>query len=210
MNLEAYRFPILLAGNLSLDFSNTVEFRDSERCLEFLHAYDHLVAWCWQRQLISTAESEQLLALASQQPDKATAAHRQALDLRDLIYRLFTAVIAEEQVGSSDLASLNEALSKSQQVIERTSTGLGWSWAKSDEPAQVLAPITLAAAELLASKQLQWIRQCPNCGWLFVDTSRNHSRRWCSMDFCGSKIKSRRQYERRKDVQARHELANRF
>jgi predicted RNA-binding Zn ribbon-like protein len=201
MRLEAYRFPVLLAGTLSLNFSNTAEFRISAQYVDFLPSYEAVLAWCWNNKLINTAESQRLLTLAQQSPLQANASHITALALRETIYRLFTAVIDDETPSPDDLARLNDMLNATPRRVVSTGDQFAWAWVKSDDLAQILAPIALAAAELLTSDQLEQVRQCPNCGWLFVDTSRNHSRRWCSMDFCGSKMKSRRQYERRKSGQ---------
>ena len=198
MTLEAYRFPNRVGGNLCLDFTNTTEFRDSKRCLEFLSAYDHVLAWCGRNHQLDDAESQRLAAVAAANPTEAANAFSASIDLREALYRIFTAVIAEEPPVSADLQRLNDVLSGAQRHIEPSDDGFAWAWSHSDDLARILAPIALAAAELLTSDQLQRVRQCPNCGWLFVDTSRNHSRRWCSMDVCGSQVKSRRQYERRK------------
>ena len=157
-----------------------------------------MLAWCWQSGLIDPAEAERLSALAASRSSEAEVAFHAALDLRESIYRLVTAVISGGSPASADSQCLNDALSATQRRIEASDPGFAWAWVQSDDLGQILAPIALAAAELLTSDEFQRVRQCPNCGWLFVDTSRNHSRRWCSMDFCGSKIKSRRQYERRK------------
>ncbi len=198
---ETYEFPVRLAGNLSLDFCNSIEYRDSARCLDFLPAYDHVLGWCLNAGAVDAAEYTRLKALGDAQPASSAAAHRAALDLRNTLYRIFTAVIAEEQPSAHDLSRLNEALTERRRWVQPHGDGFMWAWQANDALTQVLSPIALSAAELLTSDQLERVRQCPNCGWLFVDTSRNHSRRWCSMDFCGSRIKSRRQYERRKQSQ---------
>jgi predicted RNA-binding Zn ribbon-like protein len=200
MTLEAYRFPIRVGGNLCLDFTNTVEFRGSDECLEFLRSYTSVLAWCWRNRLVDDAEMERLHALSVRQTGEAEAVFQSAVDLRETIYRLCKAVIAGDSPAPNDLEFLNQMLARvqPQRRLESSDGGFAWAWVQSDDLAHILAPVALAAAELLVSDDLQRVRQCPNCGWLFVDTSRNHSRRWCSMDFCGSKIKSRRQYERRK------------
>jgi len=64
MILDAYRFPIRVGGNLCLDFTNTVEYRGSDQCLEFFAFLYFGVAWCWRNQLINDAEAERLFALA--------------------------------------------------------------------------------------------------------------------------------------------------
>ncbi len=193
MTVEAYRFPVRLGGNLCLDFTNTVEFRASEREIEFLRSYDHLAAWC-----VASAAPQ-----VDEQPEPEIERQRarqfqRALDLRAALYGIFTAIIAGDQPTATDLATLNQALAGVQRRLEAHGSGFAWAWSQPG----LLAPISLAAADLLTSPDLERVRQCPNCGWLFVDTSRNHSRRWCSMDFCGSQVKSRRQYERRKSAQS--------
>ena len=198
MSLDSYHFPIQLGGDLCLNFVNTVEFRDSDARHEFVQSYDHALAWCRKNALIADKEGARLENAASERQTEAETAYQAVLDLRETLYRIFTSVIAEEQPAAGDLARLNEALAAAPRCVAVDDHGFQWTWAQSDEFTRILAPITLAAAELLTSDQLQWVRQCPNCGWLFLDTSRNHSRRWCSMDFCGSQAKSRRQYERRK------------
>src|ERR671930_579256 len=71
----------------------------------------------------------------------------------------------------------------------------GFAWVADD----VLAPVVWSAAELLTSGPLERVRECPGddtCGWLFLDTSRNGSRRWCDMRTCGNRAKARRYYRR--------------
>ena len=203
MTLENHNFPVRLGGDLSLDFANTAEFRDSTRCIDSLQSYAHLLGWCREVSIVDAVEYDHLSELAVQRPAEAADAFRAAIHLREMLYRIFTAVIGGKQPQSEDLAQLNGALRTATRCVQPAGNRFVWGWARQDDLTQVAQPIALAAANLLTSEQLQWVRQCPNCGWLFVDTSRNHSRRWCSMDFCGSKIKSRRQYERRKREQAK-------
>ena len=73
-----------------------------------------------------------------------------------------------------------------------------WTWPPPRELADPLLPITHAAVELLTSGPLDHLKVCGNCRWLFLDQSRNHSRRWCSMDECGTQMKQRRFVERRR------------
>jgi predicted RNA-binding Zn ribbon-like protein len=66
----------------------------------------------------------------------------------------------------------------------------------------MLSPVAWSVAELLMSEDLHRVRECagPDCGWLFMDTSKNGSRRWCSMETCGNRAKARRHRERRQVV----------
>lgn len=196
MARESFRFPALLGGDLCLNFSNTIEFRDSERCFDAVPDYENLLAWCEQRDLIASTDADRLSALAVGRAGETALAA--ALELRDTLYRIFTAVIDAERPAPADLALVNVTMHMTPHSVVLSGASFAWTWDYGGDPAGVLAPIALAAGELLTSERLQWVRQCPNCGWLFLDTSRNHSRRWCSMDICGSQVKSRRQYERRK------------
>ena len=62
----------------------------------------------------------------------------------------------------------------------------------------VLAPITWSAAEFLRDPASARVKECDGetCGWLFLDTSKNHSRRWCEMKDCGNRAKARRHYKK--------------
>ncbi|MCC6805653.1 MAG: ABATE domain-containing protein [Anaerolineae bacterium] len=202
MTLETYHFPARLGGTVFFDFTNTIEFRDSERCVEALHSYQHLLAWCRQTGLVSDWDGARCETLATAHPAQADAAFRAALDLRDALYRIFTTIIDGEPPPADDLARLNGAFARVTRRVEANGEEFRWVWAFGDDLRDILAPVAWEAADFLTSDQLQWVRQCPNCGWLFVDTSRNHSRRWCSMDVCGSQVKSRRQYERRRTAKA--------
>jgi predicted RNA-binding Zn ribbon-like protein len=62
--------------------------------------------------------------------------------------------------------------------------------------------MTLSAADLLTTPSVERVRQCPGCGWLFLDESRNHSRTWCDMRICGNRAKAQRHYERQKRLKS--------
>ena len=82
-----------------------------------------------------------------------------------------------------------------------TADTFNWSWAAGqDDLDYMLWPVVRTAADLLTSDDLLRVRECARtgCDWLFVDLSKNHSRRWCSMNMCGSRVKARRYYQRRK------------
>jgi predicted RNA-binding Zn ribbon-like protein len=187
--------PAPLGGNLALDFTNTAEFRGDERFIDFLKSYIYVLSWGWQLRQIDDRWAEQMYRAATD--EAATVVFRQALDFREALYNIFLMVL---EGNKPDLAPLNTVLTDAlaHRRVAATNAGFAWEW--HDESGRldgVLWPIALAAADLLASESLGKVRKCPNCGWLFVDTSRNRSRRWCSMDLCGSQVKSRRQYERK-------------
>lgn len=194
--LAQFAFPIRLGSHICLDFINTAEFRGREDAQEFLHTYLHLLAWCWRAEIIPESLADQLLTAARANPTAADAVFQQAVTLREGLFRLFVSVASGSSPAPADLALLNATLGN--RVIQTDGETFSWGWQSSGSALEIgLWTLAQAAAELLTSDDLGRLRQCPNCGWLFLDTSRNHSRRWCSMDFCGSKMKSRRQYARK-------------
>jgi predicted RNA-binding Zn ribbon-like protein len=124
------------------------------------------------------------------------------LALRDMLHRIFTAVAGQQAPPPADLAALNSLLSRTLPHLRLIPSGksFAWIWAKVEtDLEQVFWPVAYSAAELLTSEKLARLGQCAgeDCGWLFLDTSRNHSRRWCEMKHCGNRVKARRHYRRK-------------
>ena len=131
-----------------------------------------------------------------------------AVILREALYRVFSAVAAGAAGPAADLATLNEALADGFGHVRLAPDGDGYRWGwQIDPPAldRMLWPVLRSAVELLTSDQLDRVKECPglaDCGWLFFDTSKNGSRRWCSMEGCGNRAKGRRHYQRTRAVPA--------
>jgi predicted RNA-binding Zn ribbon-like protein len=191
-----------LAGKqLCLDFANTVAWRRSDSPQEELSGYPDLVTWCQHADVIPAQEARYLLKQAARRPDAARAALERALVLREAIYRIMDAVTRDSTPEASDVATLNEFLSEAMSHLQLilTADGLGWTWVGAESSLQrVLWPVAHSAAELLLADELSRVGVCADegCGWLFVDRSKNQSRRWCSMEDCGNRAKARRHYRR--------------
>jgi predicted RNA-binding Zn ribbon-like protein len=195
------------AGTLPLDFANTAEFHASAQPQETLKSYSHLVAWSRAADLLTEREAQHLLAEAEDHPDEASAALAKALELRETLYRIFSAVANDKGAERADLANLNAALTEAltRTQIAPTPSGFKWKWVAGKASLdRMLWPITRAGASLLTSEDLERLGECADdrgCGWLFLDTSRNRSRRWCSMESCGNRAKARRHYKRQIEKQ---------
>jgi len=193
----------LVGGHVALDFANTGSLDDrppSER----LAAYPDLVTFAVRTELVGERRAADLLALAEREPARAAAVLSRARVLRDVLDRVFTGVANTGRPEEADISALNEFLAEGMRYrrLEPDERCCGWTWSAGDEPlAQMLWPIANAAAELLVGGDLDRVKQCGNdtCAWLFVDLSRNRSRRWCDMKECGNRAKARRHYARRKD-----------
>lgn len=197
----------LIAGRLCLDYVNTTSWRageDAEDQDELLRTYGDLVAWGRHAGILTQDEAERLLAAGERHPDQAAATLRHALALREVLFRLFVAAMRGQMAGAGDIEAFNAALARTlaQARIAPDVGGYVWSWASDDDDLNgMLRPIVRSAADLLTSAaEMRHVRACAGerCDWLFLDTSRNHSRRWCSMDDCGNRAKARRHYRRQR------------
>jgi predicted RNA-binding Zn ribbon-like protein len=170
---------------------------------EYLSSYAELVAWSHHVEILTAEEAAVLRDNAARRPDRAEATLSRAVALRETIYRVFSAIAQDQEPDRADLTTLNSVVreSLSRMEISRVGPGFAWTWVVDEEELdRMLWPIVRSAADLLTSRDLGRVRKCARdgCDWLFVDLSKNQSRRWCSMDMCGSRVKSRRYYRRRK------------
>lgn len=193
------------SGNyLCLDFSNTLNDRFSTPS-ELLNRYDELVQWGQEAGILSEGEATRLRAEATRHPEKAEYVHQQAITLREAIFRIFYARLHDALPEESDLATLNAMLARAmiKASVHSNGDGFVWDWSSDDvELERILWPVVRSAAELLTGGELESVRMCAaeDCGWLFLDTSKNHTRRWCDMKSCGNRAKARKHYKKVQEV----------
>ena len=193
--------------SLCLDFANTLSWRTSEKPEEKLGSYVALVEWGQKAGIVSAREARTIFKAA--QPSKGIM--KRAIRLRESIYHIFATQAAGRRAHPSDLAILNETVCEALGHLQLfpNSAGFIWLWpANSDAARRMLWTVARSAAELLTSDYLGAVRVCAGagCGWLFLDLSRNRSRRWCAMSDCGNREKARRHYQRVRQARAeRHE-----
>jgi predicted RNA-binding Zn ribbon-like protein len=190
----------LVGGRLCLDFCNTWRERIGVRD-DRLHAYADVVGWAWRAGVLNAEEAGRLTRLGSRNPTEALLVQERALRLRESLRVLFTTMAAGKRIRSTALAVLNEELASAMarsQVVP-TDEGFTWLWAQGGKALDsMLWPIARSAADLLTDGPLGSVRVCEgrSCGWVFLDTSRNRTRRWCDMRICGNRAKARRHQER--------------
>ena len=193
----------LAGGQLCLGFINTVNDHVSDHPEEYLTSYAELVAWSQHTHTITEAEAQHLLEGASQRPNQAADTLAAAISFREALYRVFLAALDGTTPAADDLAVFNairaQALAHSE--IAPAADGFDWRWTgREQELGWMLWPVARSAAELLLSPDLKRVKECggPGCGWLFLDTSKNYTRRWCSMEGCGNRAKARGHYHRKR------------
>lgn len=186
----------LLGGRLCLDFCNTAAYRATAQEQEFLKGgYADLLDWCIYAGTLSEPESTRLKGQAQDHPAQAQQTFRDVLKRRATLYSLFHHLAQAEAIPPEFLQELNAAQQHAmsrRQLIRQPDGTFTWTWLPCTALSDVLDPIVASASELLVEGDLSRVRQCPGCGWLFYDSSRNRSRTWCDMQFCGNRAKARR------------------
>jgi predicted RNA-binding Zn ribbon-like protein len=190
-----------IAGALCLDFANTIHDLLAEDPGEELHAISDLLQWANEARLLSSAGHDRLAAHYNRNPSEAVAALAKGTAIRDLLLSVFAGIANGRPVSSQRLSELNSALAQTPGLLRahKRSDRIETEWTSAgDGLQQVLFAVLTSAADLLASDRLGRVRVCASdeCTWLFVDESRNRSRRWCDMSACGNRMKARRHYQR--------------
>ncbi|MDH3197941.1 MAG: CGNR zinc finger domain-containing protein [Candidatus Krumholzibacteria bacterium] len=190
-------------GSTALEFANTLDWRRREPPEEKLLAFPDLLRWARTAGVLKRAEARSLRAWGEAHPRAAAKALARAIEVREAIAAVLLALSCGEAPPPGPLARLDAAYraASAARTLRRTGGAVAWTWRGStpapDRPAWAAA---LDAARIVTSDERERVRQCcdDECGWLFLDTSRNHSRRWCSMETCGNRNKVRTFYRRAK------------
>ena len=194
MDDENYEFQFI-AGNLALDFVNTVAFRaDSAKYQDHLQRAEDVGRWASQARLPDS------VAIASG-PRVGATALRHIREVREHLFAVFQAIADGDPIPADALARVTAALHDctARRRLSTDGDRVRWSWVSSARSADfVLYPVLTAAVDLLTSGSRGVVRQCADagCGWLFLDRSNAGKRRWCSMADCGNRNKARNYYQR--------------
>ena len=192
---------------MCLDFVNTVGWRLTDYPSEYLRSYEDLLDWGRQAGLLALEETESLSRQATLDPEGARETLSRALALREAIQGAISAAIAGESQDESDLSALNRELTIALSHLRVMPAGgaYGWGWDRSGDDGEArldspLWPVAQSASELLTSERLGRVKVCAGegCGWVFLDESRNGSRRWCDSRDCGNRERVRRHLARKR------------
>lgn len=199
-----------IGGRVSLDFVNTMSGRRPDRLNERLQEYADLVFWAQQAGLVDAGGARRLIAQARLHPRRAALALEEAIADREALHDVVLAAVQGRSAPDAQLARVNGFIASALQRRRLRPIGPGRFEATFDGDESdllgFLRPVAADAADLLAadlSGGRLHVCESETCGWLFVDQTRNHSRRWCSMRDCGNRAKQRRHYQRRKSQRKR-------
>jgi predicted RNA-binding Zn ribbon-like protein len=189
-----------IGGDPALDLVNTVDWTSRGPENDRLTDFGRLISWAEGAGIVSSKAAAALRKRAAARPGEAAAAHHHALETRAALARLFGRMAAG-RAGSRDLHDFNRLLGpplEQMRLLPATTPGgqelqLGWE-EKENRLESVVWPVLWSAARLLTSDEATQIRVCggEDCGWMYVDRSRNGLRRWCQMETCGTREKSRK------------------
>lgn len=191
----------LVGGALCLDFANTASGRGGARHLDHFHTYRDLLDWCGHTGVLDAPAIDRLRLRAGEMPEAAAVVLRRAVALREAIHGI-GAAIADRQPPDKGLVGTvtrEVAAAIAEAGLDRVGAHYYWVWPEvSDDLTRPLWPVAFSASVLFPAADPRRLKMCPgpDCGWLFLDRSKNMSRRWCDMAVCGNRAKARRFHEK--------------
>ena len=184
---------LIVGGNLALDFANTVDDPGGPADFDHLGDAGRSTAWARHFGLVEPSVDEGPTTVSDSRRIPADL-HR----LRDAVQSGFTAVADGRPFPETAWQELRRALAHAVGHADLVTVGdrvrLGWP---GGDLGSVADAVAVAAYDLLTGDQLHRVKHCAQCHWLFLDRSKNGSRRWCSMEDCGGSVKMRRYVARR-------------
>jgi len=182
-------------GHLAIDFTNTVGDRGAET-VDHFRSFGDVVAWAEARGVVARATAATLRQRAATDPEGAARAFRSALALREALYGVLAAAASGRRVRPADLNVVNQHVADTFKGVALAPSGEHFALETRAEAwlDPVIRPVVRAAVDLLTSDALKQVGRCADheCGWLFLDTTRSRTRRWCDMRVCGNRNKVRR------------------
>jgi len=186
-------------GHVCLDYANTLSWRGRETPAEKLYDLADVIGWIEIAAGMAGPATREIRDWSREHRKKAARMFAEAITMREVIFRIFSAFAAGEAVRSADFDALRRALADAPGRCDLASLEGRYAWRiERLDPAMpaLLAPVLWSAGDLMLAAGQRLIRRCanPDCLWLFVDESRNGTRRWCDMTSCGNRAKARRHY----------------
>jgi predicted RNA-binding Zn ribbon-like protein len=179
-----------------LAFVNTLYPRPLASRQDGLATFEAMVGWARGSHVLAGAAADRLLAEARRRPRQAAAAAARARQLREAIHEVLTAIVQGRSPGGGDVDALAASVADAYAHGRLVGHEGRLHWMAAGEAAldSIGWELARAAGRLVTSTRVGRVRTCAadDCGWLFLDDTRNHSRRWCDMKTCGNRAKLRR------------------
>ena len=197
-----YQWPprSFIAGELCLEFTNTVGDHSKTRDVERLTDWDALLQWAVAAGALDATEAQELRQFGRSNPAVARRSLHVLLSFRNVLFRVLSALAAGHAPVREDLECVEVPVLgalRSAHLMRQNRT-FAWTIRHSESSMKTpLARIALSALRLLQGEDLSRLRECQRCSWLFVDRSKSHGRRWCRADACGNRARVARHYRTR-------------
>jgi predicted RNA-binding Zn ribbon-like protein len=189
-----------VAGELCLEFTNTVGDHSKTRVVEWLTDWDALLEWAVAAGAVDATEAHELRKIGRRDPAAAGQYFQSLLKFRNLLFRVLSTLAAARVPVRDDLEGIESVVLSSLRAAHLTQQDGTFCWVvrpSETSMSTALARIALSALRLLQGDDLARLRECQRCSWLFLDRSRSHGRRWCRADACGNRARVARHYRTR-------------
>jgi predicted RNA-binding Zn ribbon-like protein len=188
---ETLRCP---GGALCLDFCNSGEGLHNRESQEWLGDFADLIDWLEATGAIGAKQAKQLRSAGERAPKAAEEEWKRAIQFRDALGRVLLAKVVGKPAEAADLALIEAEYARTAAFARLAPTPQGFAWEVKPELQAALRPVVKSAVELMTSESVERLRRCGSdtCYWLFIDETKNCSRRWCEMATCGNRHKVRR------------------
>jgi predicted RNA-binding Zn ribbon-like protein len=193
----------LFAGHPALELVNTLDLRFSANPQELLPTYADLLRFAAQLRLITAEQARKLGRTVRAHDGQRVLAS--AVELREALAAVLYAWVDGHKPADGQVEILERQFHAAA-LHRRLGSGderLVWSWAGLEQHAELpLWMLAQSASDLLVSEDARLVKGCgdPTCRWLFLDLSKNHTRRWCDMKTCGNRMKARRHQARLQEM----------
>lgn len=196
------RQPFLFVGNHPcLDFINT-QMIVRENPTDLLRGYEDLVDWLVQAKIVNNAQAAVVMTQWNRKDQEQL--FEQGITFRNTVRDMAERIVARKSIPDSAVASINRLLSRCPgypQLVYANGRVTRQFQSQAAQKDGLLAPLAEAASDLLCSGDLSLVKKCGNaaCILYFYDTTKNHTRNWCSMQLCGNRIKVAAHYQRKRN-----------
>jgi predicted RNA-binding Zn ribbon-like protein len=189
-----------VAGELCLEFTNTVGDHSKTRIVEWITDWDALLQWAVAAGALKETESQELRRICRRDSAAARRSLQSLLNFRDVLFRILSTLAAGRAPLRDDIDRVETAVLGALRTARLTHQNQTFGWAIGPGETALstpLARIALSTLRLLQGDDLSRVRECQRCSWLFLDRSKNHGRRWCRADVCGNRARVARHYQAR-------------
>jgi predicted RNA-binding Zn ribbon-like protein len=186
----------LIGEEISFDFLNTISWRGTQWEHDWLHTPQNFIAWAFASGIISERKAREL----KKQSNAALADQlKQVRAIRNDLFNILNPFVHYKKLSGELIEKMDDMVHKIMKHRHIDLETYHWTWDEPNKFAEVLAPVIWNAAHVITNLDHSRIKHCPGCEWLFYDKTKNHGRKWCTMEDCGSRDKSLRYYHRTKN-----------